>query len=206
MEDLQIINDIVNQSVKETSYWSIVISSVVFITYTIIMRVFDYYKNKDKDKPLIEMSKAVKEVSNNVIKLNTVLDKIIHDNSKKDLTKCKNTIELSFSSFENSMFQFCRDIIVHNNIDTNKNFIVGNISQKVNTEYYKIYAALSIYDIKEVVVATHLHSEWIDDITKNLINIIYNGQDKEARINQVANKLKLTTNAYSTQVCNKTFN
>ena len=92
MEDLQLINDIVNQSTKEASYWSVVISSTVFIIYTIVIRIFDYFKSKDKDKPLLEMSKAIQEVSNNVIKLNTVLDKMIQDNSKKDFTKCKNTI------------------------------------------------------------------------------------------------------------------
>lgn len=206
MEDLQLINDIVNQSTKEASYWSVIISSAVFIIYTIIIRVFDYFKNKDKDKPLIEMSKAIKEVSNNVIKLNTVLDKMIQDNSKKDFTKCKNTIELSFIGFENNVFQFCREIIIHNNIEANKDLIIANISQKINTEYYKIYSTLSIFEIKEIIVATHLHSEWIDDITKDVISIIYNGQDKESRINQISNKLKLTMNAYSTQVSNKTFN
>ena len=106
MEDLQLINDIVNQSTKEASYWSVVISSTVFIIYTIVIRVFDYFKTKDKDKPLLEMSKAIQEVSNNVIKLNTVLDKMIQDNSKKDFTKCKNTIELSFICFENNVFKF----------------------------------------------------------------------------------------------------
>ena len=206
MEDLQLINDIVNQSTKEASYWSVVISSTVFIIYTIVIRVFDYFKTKDKDKPLLEMSKAIQEVSNNVIKLNTVLDKMIQDNSKKDFTKCKNTIELSFICFENNVFKFCREIILHNNIETNRDLIVSNISQKVNTEYYKIYSVLSIFEIKEIVVSTHLHSEWIDDITKDLINIIYNGQDKEARVNQISSKLKLTMNAYSTQVYNKTFN
>ena len=206
MEDLQLINDIVNQSTKEASYWSVVISSTVFIIYTIVIRMFDYFKNKDKDKPLLEMSKAIQEVSNNVIKLNTVLDKMIQDNSKKDFTKCKNTIELSFIGFENNVFKFCREIILHNNIETNRDLIVSNISQKVNTEYYKIYSVLSIFEIKEIVVSTHLHSEWIDDITKDLINIIYNGQDKEARVNQISSKLKLTMNAYSTQVYNKTFN
>lgn len=206
MEDLQLINDIVNQSTKEASYWSVVISSTVFIIYTIVIRVFDYFKSKDKDKPLLEMSKAIQEVSNNVIKLNTVLDKMIQDNSKKDFTKCKNTIELSFIGFENNVFKFCREIILHNNIETNRDLIVSNISQKVNTEYYKIYSVLSIFEIKEIVVSTHLHSEWIDDITKDLINIIYNGQDKEARVNQISSKLKLTMNAYSTQVYNKTFN
>ena len=206
MEDLQLINDIVNQSTKEASYWSVVISSTVFIIYTIVIRIFDYFKSKDKDKPLLEMSKAIQEVSNNVIKLNTVLDKMIQDNSKKDFTKCKNTIELSFICFENNVFKFCREIILHNNIETNRDLIVSNISQKVNTEYYKIYSVLSIFEIKEIVVSTHLHSEWIDDITKDLINIIYNGQDKEARVNQISSKLKLTMNAYSTQVYNKTFN
>ena len=206
MEDLQFINDIVNQSTKEASYWSVVISSTVFIIYTIVIRIFDYFKSKDKDKPLLEMSKAIQEVSNNVIKLNTVLDKMIQDNSKKDFTKCKNTIELSFIGFENNVFKFCREIILHNNIETNRDLIVSNISQKVNTEYYKIYSVLSIFEIKEIVVSTHLHSEWIDDITKDLINIIYNGQDKEARVNQISSKLKLTMNAYSTQVYNKTFN
>lgn len=206
MEDLQLINDIVNQSTKEASYWSVIISSIVFIIYTIIIRGFDYYKNKNKEKPLIEMSKAVKEVSNNVIKLNTVLDKMIQDNSKKDFTKCKNTIELSFICFESNVFQFCREIIIHNNIEVNRDLIIANISQKVNTEYYKIYSSLSIFEIKEIVVATHLHSEWTEDITKDLINIIFNGQDKESRVNQIASKLKLTTNAYSTQVSNKTFN
>ena len=206
MEDLQLINDIVNQSTKEASYWSVVISSTVFIIYTIVIRIFDYFKSKDKDKPLLEMSKAIQEVSNNVIKLNTVLDKMIQDNSKKDFTKCKNTIELSFICFDNNVFKFCREIILHNNIETNRDLIVSNISQKVNTEYYKIYSVLSIFEIKEIVVSTHLHSEWIDDITKDLINIIYNGQDKEARVNQISSKLKLTMNAYSTQVYNKTFN
>lgn len=206
MEDLQFINDIVNQSTKEASYWSVVISSTVFIIYTIVIRIFDYFKSKNKDKPLLEMSKAIQEVSNNVIKLNTVLDKMIQDNSKKDFTKCKNTIELSFIGFENNVFKFCREIILHNNIETNRDLIVSNISQKVNTEYYKIYSVLSIFEIKEIVVSTHLHSEWIDDITKDLINIIYNGQDKEARVNQISSKLKLTMNAYSTQVYNKTFN
>lgn len=206
MEDLQLINDIVNQSTKEASYWSVVISSTVFIIYTIVIRIFDYFKTKDKDKPLLEMSKAIQEVSNNVIKLNTVLDKMIQDNSKKDFTKCKNTIELSFIGFDSNVFKFCREIILHNNIETNRDLIVSNISQKVNTEYYKIYSVLSIFEIKEIVVSTHLHSEWIDDITKDLINIIYNGQDKEARVNQISSKLKLTMNAYSTQVYNKTFN
>ena len=206
MEDLQTINDIVNESVKETSYWSVIISSTVFITYTLIVKVIDYFKNRDKDKPMMQMASAIKEVSNNVVKLNSVLDKMIQDNSKRDFTKCKNTIELSFIGFGHEVYNICRDIIIHNNIEANKEFIIANISQKVNTEYYKVYSALSVYEIKDIVVSNHLHTEWIDDITKSLIAIIFNGQDKDSRLNQINNKLKLVMNSYSTQVYNKTFN
>lgn len=206
MEDLQVINDIINNSVKETSYWSVIISSTVFITYTLIIKVVDYFKTKDKDKPMIEMASAIKEVSNNVVKLNTVLDKIIQDNSKRDFTKCKNTIELSFVGFEHELNDFCRDIIINNNIEANRDFISANILQKVNTEYYKVYSSLTVYSIKDVIVSSHLHTEWIDDIVNSITAIIYNGQAKEIRLNQLSNKLKLVMNSYSTQVYNKTFN
>lgn len=206
MGEFQSINDIVNETVKQTSYWSVIISSIVFIVYTLIIRLIDYFKSKDKDKPMIEMASAIKEVSNNVVKLNTVLDKMIQDNSKKDFTKCKTTIELSFIGFESEVNSLCRDIIVHNNIEANKELITANITQKINTEYYKVYSALSLYEVKDICVANHLHTEWIEDIAKNIIAIIYNGQDKDSRCNQISSKLKLTMNSYSTQICNKTFN
>lgn len=206
MEDLQLINDIVSQSTKEASYWSVIISSTVFIIYTIVIRVFDYFKTKDKDKPLLEMSKAIQEVSNNVIKLNTVLDKMIQDNSKKDFIKCKNTIELSFICFENNIFKFCREIILHNNIEANKDSIKQSIYRTVSTEYYKIYSIFSVYEYDKINVATRLKEEWIDAITEEVLQIIYNGQDATDRIRQINNKLSIDTEEYSIYINNKVFN
>lgn len=206
MEDLQFINDIVNQSTKEASYWSVVISSTVFIIYTIVIRVFDYFKTKDKDKPLLEMSKAIQEVSNNVIKLNAILDKMIQDNSKKDFIKCKNTIELSFIGFYNNVFKFCQEIILHNNIEANKDSIKQSIYRTVSTEYYKIYSIFSAYEYDKVNVATRLKEEWIDDVTEEVLQIIYNGQDAIDRIRQINNKLSIDTEEYSTYINNKVFN
>ena len=206
MEDLQFINDIVNQSTKEASYWSVVISSTVFIIYTIVIRVFDYFKTKDKDKPLLEMSKAIQEVSNNVIKLNTVLDKMIQDNSKKDFIKCKNTIELSFIGFYNNIFKFCQEIILHNNIEANKDSVKQSIYRTVSTEYYKVYSIFSAYEYDKVNVATRLKEEWIDAVTEEVLQIIYNGQDATDRIRQINNKLSIDTEEYSTYINNKVFN
>lgn len=205
MNDLQAINEIVNESVKTTSYWSVIISSTVFIIYTLIIKVIDYFKSKEKDKPIIEMSAAVREVSNNVIKLNTVLDKIIQDSLKKDNGKCKTAIELSFIRFKSNVEHASREIIVHNNIEANRELITSNINQKVSTEFYKVIAVLGVYEVNDICVASHLKEKWIDEVSTNVISIIYNGQSKEDRITQISNKLHIIFDGYITYVNNKSF-
>ena len=51
MDELQAVNDIVNNAVKDSSYVTVLISSGVFILYTLIIKIVDYYKSKDKHKP-----------------------------------------------------------------------------------------------------------------------------------------------------------
>ena len=67
MEELQTINEIVNTSIRDSSYIAVIISSSVFIIYTLIIRLIDYFKSKAKDKPLLEMSKAMKEALNDMV-------------------------------------------------------------------------------------------------------------------------------------------
>ena len=59
MDELQAVNDIVNNAVKDSSYVTVLISSGVFILYTLIIKIVDYYKSKDKHKPLLEMASAI---------------------------------------------------------------------------------------------------------------------------------------------------
>ena len=75
MNDLQSINDLISSAVKDSSYITVIISSCVFLIYTAIVKIVDIVKAKDRAKPLLEMANAVKEISQNVVKLNTVLDK-----------------------------------------------------------------------------------------------------------------------------------
>ena len=93
-----------------------------------------------------------------------------------------------------------------NNIDKNKEFIIGNINKFVSNEYYKLYSALAIYEINDINVASRLKEEWIKEIADNLVDIIYNGQDAMTRITQVNNRLNVCVNEYSTYINNKTFN
>ena len=206
MNDFQTINDIVNESIRNSSYYTVAISSCVFILYTLIVNLISYFKTKSKNKPILEMSKAMKEMTENIVKLNAVLDKTFKEAERKEIHKCKNVIELAFRNFASRISQECEDIITHNNIEKNKEFITDNITKLVSTEYYKLYSILSSYEINEVNVANRLKEEWIKEVADNMIAIIYDGQEAISRINQLNNRLFVYIDEYSTYISNKTFN
>ena len=206
MNDFQTVNDIVNESVRNSSYYTVAISSCVFILYTLIVQLIGYFKGKAKNKPLIEMAEAIKENTENIVKLNGVLDKTLQGAEKKKVRQCESAIELAFRASSLRIIQEAASIIAHNNIDKNKEFIVSNINKFVSTEYYRLYSALAIYEINDVNVASRLKEEWIKEIADNIIDIIYNGQDAMTRVTQINNRLNVCINEYSTYINNKTFN
>ena len=206
MNDFQTVNDIVNESVRNSSYYTVAISSCVFILYTLIVQLIGYFKGKAKNKPLIEMAEAIKENTENIVKLNSVLDKTLQGAEKKKVRQCESAIDLAFKASSLRIVQEAASIIAHNNIDKNKEFIISNINKFVSTEYYRLYSALAIYEINDVNVASRLKEEWIKEIADNIIDIIYNGQDAMTRITQINNRLNVCINEYSTYINNKTFN
>jgi hypothetical protein len=206
MEELQTINEIVSNSVRDSSYITVIISSSVFIIYTLIIRLVDFFKSKHKDKPLLEMSKAMQEMGNNIAKLNTVLSKTFDDAEKREVRQADRAIQLAFKAMAFKISQECANIIVHNNIDKNKELISSNINKIISTEYNKLYSALSVYEIREVNVASKLKEEWIKEIANTLITIIYDGQDAVTRIVHINDRISILTNDYSIYISNKIFN
>lgn len=206
MNDFQAINQIIDESIRNSSYITVVISSGVFICYTLIVQLISFFKQKDKNKPLIEMAICIKENTTNIVKLNAVLDKIFKDAERKEAHKCKNTIDLGFKSLGAAISKEIELIIIHNNIEKNRQLILDNITKLVSTEYYKLYAILSDYEINETNVARRLKEEWIDELTKAIIDIVYDGQDSISRITQINNRVGIYISKYSTYVSNKTFN
>lgn len=206
MNDFQTINDIVNESIRSSSYVTVAISSGVFICYTLIIRLIDYFKAKQKSKPLLEMASALKENTANIVKLNSVLDKTLKDAERKELRQCESAITMGFAAMAFRLMQSVSNVIVHNNIEDNRELIVDNIHKLVNSEYYKLYSSLSAFEIKEVNVATKLNEDWIKEIADSVINIIYNHQDAMTRITQVSNRISIFVTEYSTYISNKIFN
>ena len=206
MNDLQAVNEIINTAVKDSSYTTVIISCGVFILYTLINKVIELYKAKDRNKPMLEMASAIKQVSENVVKLNQVLDKTFQDAEIKEANRITNIITASFNSFKSEIITRVIDIIVHNNIETDKDSVKQSIYRTVSTEYYKVYSIFSAYEHDKVNVATKLKEEWIDAVTEEVLQIIYNGQNATDRIRQINNKLSIDTEEYSTYINNKVFN
>ena len=206
MNDLQTVNEIINTAVKNSSYITVIISCGVFILYTLINKVIELYKAKDRNKPMLEMASAIKQVSENVVKLNQVLDKTFQDAEIKEANRITNIITASFNSFKSEIITRAIDIIVHNNIEANRESVKQSIYRTVSTEYYKVYSIFSAYEHDKINVATKLKEEWIDAVTEEVLQIMYNGQDATDRIRQINNKLAIDTEEYSIYINNKVFN
>nr|DAG89387.1 MAG TPA: hypothetical protein [Crassvirales sp.] len=206
MEEFNQINDIIAESIKDTSYITVLISSGVYLAYTLIIKLVDLFKAKDRNRPIVEMAAAVKQVSENVVKLNGVLDKAFQDAETKERNKVKNAICTAFDSFKWAVANTCHEIIIHNNIEQNKILIKQNLFKVISTEYYKLYNVFSAYELDGICVATKLKEDWIDTVTNECLAIIYDGQDSINRISQISNKLLIITNEYSIYINNKVFN
>ena len=206
MNDFQTVNDIVNESVRNSSYYTVAISSCVFILYTLIVQLIGYFKGKAKNKPIMEMSKALSEMGENIVKLNAVLDKTFKDAERKEVHKCKKAIELGFGNLESIIVKEVQSIIIHNNIAKNKELINDNIKTLCSTEYYKLYSALSDYEINETPVNRRLKEEWIKELSDEILKIVYNDNDQIVRIGQINNRVNTLIANYSTYINNKTFN
>lgn len=206
MEEFNQINDIIAESIKDTSYIAVLISSGVYLAYTLIIKLVDLFKAKDRNRPIVEMAAAVKQVSENVVKLNGVLDKTFQDAETKERNKVKNAICNAFDSFKWAVANTCHEIIIHNNIEQNKVLIKQNLFKVISTEYYKLYNVFSAYELDGICVATKLKEEWINAVTNECLAIIYDGQDSINRISQISNKLLILTNECSIYINNKVFN
>lgn len=203
MEEFKVFNSVIENTVRNTSYITVIISSVVFISYTVIIKLIDYFRHKDDKKSLVEMGLAVKEVSNNVAKLNAILDNLFQDITKKNLEKGKIIIELAFFNFQYKIVNLCRNIIINNNIDINKEFIIANITKTVNTEFYRAYHTLSLYEVGNTALSEFLKDSWKDDCIKDVLAIIYNGQEDKLRISQINSNLSIKVDNWIVYINNK---
>lgn len=205
MHDLTAINEVISDAVKSSSYNTVLLSSCVFIIYTLIIKVIDMLKAKSRNKPIIEMATAIKDIGSNIIRLNNVLDKTFKDAEHKDYIRCKNAIRLAFEALKSKLNEDCIETIITNHVEENKEQIVENILKLVSTEYYKVYSILSNYEIDNVNVASQLDKRWIEQISNTIISVIYGKKSDISRILQLQHRLNIEIGKYETYIDNKVF-
>lgn len=205
MHDLSTINELISNAVRSSSYNTVLLSSCVFIIYTLIIKVIDMLKAKSRNKPIIEMATAIKDIGSNVIKLNNVLDKTFKDAEHKDYIRCKNAIRLAFEAMKSKLNEECIETIITNHVEENKEQIVENILKLISTEYYKVYSILSNYEIDNVNVASQLDKRWIEQISNTIISVIYGKKSDISRILQLQHRLNIEIGKYETYIDNKVF-
>lgn len=205
MHDLSTINELISNAVRSSSYNTVLLSSCIFIIYTLIIKIIDMLKAKSRNKPIIEMATAIKDIGSNVIKLNNVLDKTFKDAEHKDYIRCKNAIRLAFEALKSKLNEDCIETIITNHVEENKEQIVENILKLVSTEYYKVYSILSNYEIDNVNVASQLDKRWIEQISNTIISVIYGKKSDISRILQLQHRLNIEIGKYETYIDNKVF-
>lgn len=162
-------------------------------------------KSKNRNRPVIEMATAIKDIGSNIIKLNNVLDKTFKDAEHKDYIRCKNAIRLAFEAMKSKLNEECIETIITNHIEENKEQIVENILKLISTEYYKVYSILSNYEIDNVNVASQLDKRWIEQISNTIISVIYGKKSDISRILQLQHRLNIEIGKYETYIDNKVF-
>lgn len=204
MNDFQSFINVTDYAIKNSSYNAVIISSCIFICYTIIIKISNYVTNKHKHKYITDLSNTLLKINHTVGVLSQKLEPIFEQEENKQIKQITNIINSSFDTFALNIIIQLIDIIILNHIQNNKQIVTENIHKIVQVEYYKLYAILSNYRITDKSVAAPMKENWINIISDSCISIVYNNNDSSIRIRELKNKVYLLIKNYCLYVTNKT--
>lgn len=170
--------------------------AIVIAIFLIVNKLIDNKKENIK----IKLSSDIINCINNInFFINDITENIIN----KDKNKCQMAIEDAMFAAGLRLSMFVATTIVNNHIETNKENILSNIKNIINSEYYSVYSTLSLYKINNKEVSSYLKKEWMDDVEKDIIDVIYNTNlNKEDKILTFVNKINLRFQTYVTYINN----
>lgn len=170
--------------------------AIVVAIYLIITKIIDNRKENVQIKLSTELTKSINAIS-------SFLTDITKNIIEKDKDKCKAAIEDTMFSSAMRLINFVSTTIINNHIEANKENVIANIHNIVNTEFYSVYATLSLYKINGVKASDALNKDWMEIIEKDMFNIVYNSSlSKEDKILTFTNKINLKFQSYVTHMTN----
>lgn len=173
--------------------------AILVILYLTIIKLIDSRKESKQTKISKQLADSVGEISSFIKNMTeTIID--------KDKEKCKIAIEDSMNSAGLRLVNFVTDTIIQNHLEENKENILTNINSIINSEYYTVYSSLSLYTINSIKVSSLMKIEWLNEIEKDIINIIFNNKLSDSdKISTFTHKINLRFQSYTTYLINKTF-
>lgn len=170
--------------------------AIVVAIYLIITKIIDNRKENVQIKLSTELTKSINAIS-------SFLTDITKNIIEKDKDKCKAAIEDTMFSSAMRLINFVSTTIINNHIEANKENVIANIHNIVNTEFYSVYATLSLYKINGVKASGALNKDWMEIIEKDMFDIVYNSSlSKEDKILTFTNKINLKFQSYVTHMTN----
>ena len=174
-----------------------IVPTLVVLTYLIVTKILENKKERELTKKSVKVNAEILDCFNN---LNAFLKHITKDILEKEDDRTISAIRSSFKSMGYILLKFATFTIISNNILKNRENIVDNIENTVNSEFANIYSDLVLYDD----IIDYVQDSWKDEITSDLKNIIFDEKsDKESKIYNIHNKLNLRINSYISSVNNK---
>ena len=190
-----------------------IIPGLIVLAYLVIVKWLDSKKESRIETLAKSATTRVEELTNNIStiilamkELSIELKNITNNIIERDKEKCKVNIELAFMNFTKELCDFGFLTIYNNHLDTNKDIVEQNTKTIVNSEFYKMYSSLSLYEVNGVRPNQFLKTEWKDEFEDALLKTIYkeNITDLE-RVNILRTKLNLKAKDCSNYVYNNIF-
>lgn len=170
--------------------------AIIVAIYLIITKIIDNKKENIQLRLSAELTKSINNIS-------AFLTDITKNIIEKDKDKCKAAIEDTMYSSAMRLINFVSSTIINNHIEDNKDTVLINIHNIVNTEFYSVYATLALYKINGIKASDAMKKDWMNIVEKDMIDVIYNIKlNKEDKILSFSNKINLKFQSYITYITN----
>ena len=175
------------------------------IVPAIIVAVYLTLSDIIKSRRERHQTKISNEAIESIADIRTIVKEIYERREAENRERCKIIIDKAFDGAAFNLINFVQRTLISNHLDDNKNFILANIHDAANSEYYQILQILSLYSINSKRISEYLDTQWLKEIETDLMDSIYaTSLSREDKLMGYVNKVTLRFRTYVNYMQTKT--